>query len=110
VRVAQPDGIFAPLQRLDIPAPFVRVAVLRSAVDEDVHIAGRLAQGRSARDDAWTGRERETGKHEISKTAVHGPSCSWNDRPQESCTPGADQAACGTGGIISGTPPFSRSE
>ena len=43
VRVTQPNGIFPPFQRLDVPAPVMRVTWLKSAVNEDVYLANRMA-------------------------------------------------------------------
>src|SRR5207247_2108402 len=45
VGIAQPNGIFSALVRLDVPAPVMRVTWLRSAVNKDVYIANCMADG-----------------------------------------------------------------
>ncbi len=65
IGIAQADGVFPPLARLDIPASVVRVAGLGGAVHEQLDVGTGGAHGRRGHHGAGTGGKGEAGGEQI---------------------------------------------
>ena len=73
VGVVKPNGIFPSLERLDVPAPAVGVALLRSAAYENLYTPMVVGQG--GHHGLRTEHECEAGDYQSGDVAVHTSSC-----------------------------------
>src|SRR5207247_8069492 len=71
VRITQPNGIFPALDRLDIPAPVMRITWLRSAGNKNVDVASSMTHRGSGHHGAGIGGEREEDSDQIGDTVIH---------------------------------------